>query len=266
MSYIYRLHRTHLLRAAECAMLHRMSINVLCLLHHPRVGAGTTPTWAHSRGHIWTEVDLSAGEQLPDDPTQFDLIILTGGPMGVYDADQFAWISLELEFIRRAIDAGSSVLGLCLGAQMIAAALGAQVVPHTHQEIGWWPVRFSPDSRTDATYLDHMPDEFVAMMWHGDTFDVPAGATLLASSEGCHRQMFHACNGRVLGMQFHPEFSMVDVERLLAHNTMPETHTTWVQSPEIIAAGTRHAQHMRNHYWMLLDRFVAARASGISTR
>lgn len=254
-----------LYRVALRGMLPYMAIDVLCLLHHPRVGAGTTTEWARDRGHRWTTVDLHAGEALPDAAGSYDLIVLTGGPMGVYDAPTYPWIIDELAFIRAAIDADCSVIGLCLGAQLIAAAMGAEVAPHAHQEIGWWPVRKLPGA-SDNIMLQHLPDEFVAMMWHGDTFEIPSTATHLATSNGCERQAFSAYGNRVLGVQFHPEFSMIDIHRLLAHNTLPTTNTSWIQSSSAIASGIQHAETMHAYWWEILDRFVAARADHTTRR
>ena len=232
-----------------------MSYSILCLVHADHVGAGTTSAWAASRGYMWTSIDLSAGEELPEDPSGFDCIIVTGGPMGVYDADTYPWIHDELSFVRRAIDRRVPLFGLCLGGQLLAAALGADVHRHDHHEIGWWPVRLTAAAR-DLHCWSHMPDEFTAMMWHGDTFHLPPDAIHLASSAGCARQGFATADGRVIGVQYHPEFDMTDVRRLLDVNELPHTSTQWVSSVEDIRRGHEHADTGRTLWWEMLDRFL----------
>jgi GMP synthase (glutamine-hydrolysing) len=137
-------------------------------------------------------------------------LIILGGPMGVYERDQYPWLNEELALIRRFIDAGTPVFGICLGSQLAAAALGADVHPNGRQEIGWFDVAMSEDTVNDPL-LHGLPRTFPAFHWHGDTFELPHNAVRLASSTITKNQAFRF--GKVIyGLQFHLE---MDLEKLL---------------------------------------------------
>jgi GMP synthase (glutamine-hydrolysing) len=136
-------------------------------------------------------------------PDRIDWLVVMGGPMGVYDEDRYPWLLSEKQAILQAVEDGKVVLGICLGAQLIAEALGAGVRPNAYKEIGWYPVYLY------RGILDHpvagvLGPQWEAFHWHGDTFDIPDGARLLASSQACRNQGF-ICRDRVLGLQFHLE-------------------------------------------------------------
>lgn len=122
----------------------------------------------------------------------FDVLIVMGGPMSVHDEDIYPWLKEEKRIIGDAILSGKKVLGICLGSQLIAEVMGGRVYANPVKEIGFWPVKWA-----DGT------DE-VVFHWHGETFDLPPGAELLASSPGCRNQAFKL-GKNVLGLQYHPE-------------------------------------------------------------
>jgi GMP synthase-like glutamine amidotransferase len=124
-----------------------------------------------------------------------------GGPMSVNDPEP--WVEVERSMIRRAIAAETPVLGVCLGAQLIASALGARVFRAQRKEIGWFPVAWTPQAARDPLVED-LPDPSNLFHWHGEMFDIPDGATLLASSERCAHQAFRY-GDRVYALQFHAE-------------------------------------------------------------
>jgi GMP synthase-like glutamine amidotransferase len=133
-----------------------------------------------------------------------------GGPMNVYEHARHPWLADETAFIGEALRAGKSVLGLCLGAQLMAVALGGHVAANAHREIGWGPVETVPEARADARALC-FPARFTTFHWHGDTFSLPAGAVWLFRSEACAHQGF-AWGERAVGLQFHPEITAEAVE------------------------------------------------------
>ncbi|AXI03240.1 type 1 glutamine amidotransferase [Aquirhabdus parva] len=142
-----------------------------------------------------------------------DLLIVMGGEMSVNDEDLYPWLIAEKKWIRRYIDQGKPVVGLCLGAQLIASSLGAVVKKNSVKEIGWWPVWGLADNRVE----DHFkfPKELRPLSWHEDTFDLPDQAILLAESAACAHQAFQY--GRnVLGFQFHPESTPLNMQLFLA--------------------------------------------------
>jgi len=149
------------------------------------------------------------GEKFPA-LDKVDLLILLGGPMGVNDSEKFPWLTAEKEYIRDAIVWGGRVLGICLGAQLIASALGARVYRSRTKEIGWYLVEGIPAPGLSFPF----PPSFPAFHWHGETFDLPPGALHLARSAECHQQAFQV--GRnVLGLQFHLEATPESVQSLI---------------------------------------------------
>ncbi|RED59405.1 type 1 glutamine amidotransferase [Cohnella lupini] len=163
---------------------------------------GAILKWAEARGHEYTVTRFYAGEELPS-PENWDWLIIMGGPMSIHDEDEFPWLKSEKESIRNAISIGKIVIGNCLGSQLIAEALGAKVYKNDQTEIGWFPIEWTPDGQA-ALYLESAPTELPVFHWHGETFDLPEGAVLLASSAACKNQAF-AFGINVFAFQFHLE-------------------------------------------------------------
>ncbi|WP_409305127.1 type 1 glutamine amidotransferase [Peribacillus sp. SCS-155] len=170
----------------------------------PLATLGYIEEWAKEGKHSLTCTKMYENEELPGCGS-FDLLIILGGRMGAYQENEYPWLITEKQFIRQAIEEGKFVLGICLGVQLLANALGSRVYPHAHQEVGWWPIELSGEA-SDFPLFNGVPKSFVAFEHHGDTFDLPAGAVRLASSKGCTNQAF-AYGERVVGLQFHPEFT-----------------------------------------------------------
>lgn len=190
-------------------------LRVQVFQHVPFEGLGSMEEWFRGRGHRLGFVRWYAGE-LPDprDPGA-DWIIAMGGPMGVYDEAEFPWLKAEKAALRAALDRGAAALGVCLGAQLLAEVLGAEVKPNAEKEIGWFPVELSAAAR--ATWLGlAFPDRFTPLHWHGDTFAIPPGAVPLGSSPACANQGF-LWRERVLGLQFHPEATPASLATLAAN-------------------------------------------------
>ena len=168
------------------------------LFEHP----GYLLTWAKQQNHSVSTSYIYESMTLPasDD---FDMLIIMGGPMGAYEEDKYDWLKKEKQFVAAAINAGKKVLGICLGCQVIANVLGANVYPHTQKEIGWWPVYKVAENKTHPL-LKNLPDTFTTFHWHGDTFDLPKEATHLFYSDACAHQGFLYKN-HVAGLQFHAE-------------------------------------------------------------
>jgi GMP synthase-like glutamine amidotransferase len=154
-----------------------------------------------SRGLDVARVELDEGEPLPD-WREFPAIVVMGGPMGAYDEAEHPWLAGEKRLLREAVEADVPVWGVCLGAQLLASALGARVYRGDRPEVGLLPVHLTPESADDPVFGD-APGSFPTLQWHGDSFDLPDGATLLASSPAYPHQAFRV--GRSYGLQFHIE-------------------------------------------------------------
>jgi GMP synthase-like glutamine amidotransferase len=141
------------------------------------------------------------GDPALSDLEGLDLIVAMGGPMSVNDEAAFPWLRGEKEFLRKAVARGVPVLGVCLGAQLIASALGAKVYRNSGKEIGWFPI--AAEGGADSF---HFPDKCVVFHWHGETFDLPPGAVRLAQSRACANQAFQV-GRRVIALQFHLEMT-----------------------------------------------------------
>jgi GMP synthase (glutamine-hydrolysing) len=159
-----------------------------------------------------------------------------GGPMGIYDEAEHPWLIAEKKFIEQAVAAGKIVLGICLGAQLIADVLGAGVYRNRHREIGWFDVQRTSEAEDTVTGRA-MPAQFEAFHWHGDTFDLPEGARLLAESAACKNQGF-IFNDRVLALQFHLETIRESAVALIENCGDELDGSQYVQSAEQMLSDT----------------------------
>jgi GMP synthase-like glutamine amidotransferase len=193
------------------------------LQHVPFESPGSIATTLGSLGATVETTRLFAGEVLPA-ATDVDVLVVMGGPMSVNDEADFAWLVPEKSLIAEAIATGRAVVGVCLGAQLIASALGCRVYPNREREIGWFPIEPTPRGRASGLEVDGP-----VFHWHGETFDLPAGATLLASSVGCVNQAF-SLGPRVLGLQFHLEATPSDVRNMVEYGRRELAPSRFVQS------------------------------------
>lgn len=184
------------------------------LQHVPFEGPGFIDEWAIDSGYRLSGTALYAGEAFPD-VDSFDLLTVLGGPMGVNDASEHNWLTSEKKYIETALRQNKRILGICLGAQLVADVLGARVFKNQHREIGWYPV--AKTATAEETHLTGIiPDQFDAFHWHGDTFDLPTGAIHLAQSEACRHQAF-LYPPSTIGLQFHLESTRGSIEMIMDH-------------------------------------------------
>jgi len=176
-------------------------MRVLAFRHSPSEGIGSIADVLAARRTRCQNVDLYLDPGAPFSLEGAAGLILMGGPMSVND--DLPWIPRELAAIREAVSRGIPVLGICLGSQLIAKALGAPVYRNPVKEIGWSPVRWTPAARTDALFAGLDGSQMV-FQWHGETFDLPPGAELLAESAACRHQAFRA-GANIYALQFHLE-------------------------------------------------------------
>jgi GMP synthase-like glutamine amidotransferase len=212
------------------------------LQHVPFEGPGSILPWLSRRGADVTSTPFFVDACLPD-PADVDFLIVMGGPMSANDEADLPWLAQEKQFIRETIVAGRPVLGICLGAQLIASALGARVYQNPLKEIGWFEIDRSGVAEPGEVIL---PDRALVFHWHGETFDLPPGATRLASSVGCLNQAFQI-GPLVVGLQFHLEVTPESVGEMVAHGRHELVPDRFVQSEAAIleAPPTRYAEANR---------------------
>ncbi len=187
-------------------------MRVLVVKNIAAEGPGTIEDHLRSGNIAFSVADLNRGEKTPA-LSDFTHLVIMGGPMGVYEMDRYPFLKGEATLIELAIKANKSVLGVCLGAQMIAHVLGARVYAGGRKEIGWSEVSITPDGMQDPLMAALAVDGRSAaqvFQWHGDTFDLPAGAVRLASSGVYPNQAFRFAD-RVYALQFHIEVTPVIV-------------------------------------------------------
>lgn len=224
-------------------------MRVRVLQHVPFEGPGSLADWFAARQHPFSVTRLDLQEPLPL-PDTFDLLVVMGGPMGVYDTEAYRWLTPEIDLIRETVHNDKRVLGICLGAQLLACALGAVVTRNPQKEIGWFPLQVNPISHPLATALGDAPTVF---HWHGDTFALPQDAILLASSKACKHQAF-VYRDTALGLQFHLETTPASVQSLLNHCGQELKPSASVQSAREILDGIGQCQPLT----LLLDRLLTA--------
>ena len=218
-------------------------------------GPGAIREWARERGHSMTLTEQSRGGRLPalDD---FDFLVVMGGPMSANDDARFAWLGEEKELIAEALRRQKTILGVCLGAQIMAQVLGARVYRNREKEIGWFPVRLTPEAGSSRLFSG-LPAAMTVLHWHGETFDLPQGAVRLAENDVCRNQAFEL-DGRVLGLQFHLEVLPEGLEDLIQHSATDLEMGPAVQTAGEMRAAAHLSQTLQPALYTILDRMAEA--------
>jgi GMP synthase (glutamine-hydrolysing) len=189
---------------------------VLVLRHVPHEPLGTVENYLRDFGLEFRYIDLFRSVPNAIELEQAAALVVMGGPMNVDEVDRYAFLDPEVRWVRQAVNAKRPVLGICLGAQLMAKALGARVYPNGVQEIGWYPLELTSEAAGDPLFAGSHAVEMV-FQWHGDTFDLPLGAVHLARSEHCKHQAFRY-GPSAYGFQFHIEMT-------------PEMIDQWLEEP-----------------------------------
>jgi GMP synthase-like glutamine amidotransferase len=231
-------------------------VHIQVIQHVPFEGPGLIGEWARLRGHSLA-VSHSITEQYP--PTEsVDLLVVMGGPMDADDEVASPWLTPEKHFVGQTIAAGRLVLGVCLGAQIIAEVLGGRVKRGREPEIGWYLVTLADADFTEPLFAG-WPHEAVVGHWHGDTFDLPASLESVLSSAVTQNQAF-VFEGRVVGLQFHLEWDAETLANLIrecpADLTANTPHT--MTAEQFLAGASEHMPGCRELLFALLDRMAAA--------
>ncbi len=214
-------------------------------MHVSFEGPGYIDDWFNEKGiplKIWRMYEKT---ELPE-PEEVDFLLIMGGPMNIYEYEKYPYLKAEKHLIKTCIEQDKKVLGICLGAQLVADVLGEKTYPGKEKEIGWFPV---------AGDRNILPGSFVPFHWHGETFNLPEGSEHLASSLVTRNQAF-SYNKNVLAIQFHLEVNHELIEGLLEHASGDLTPGEWVQSHEEIRKGLSNEELNRKALFRMLEEFT----------
>ncbi len=228
------------------------------LQHVPFEGLGAIEPWALERRMSISRTRLWLDEALPSHE-DFDWLTIMGGPMSVHDEQEYPWLSREKAFILEAIHRDRTVLGVCLGAQLIAEVLGGGVRRHTHKEIGWFPVNLTKCAENLPPF-EGLPKSFPAFHWHGETFDLPPGALHVAASDACSQQAF-VYGRRVVALQFHLECTPASIDAMLENCGNEICPAPFIQSRNVIQDNYGVVSDTRRNLEALLDALIRERGA-----
>lgn len=223
--------------------------------HVPFEDVGSIKAWVAEKGHDLTFTTFFAGE-LPPPASEYDMLVVMGGPMGVYDEKDYPWLTEEKKAIAEAVAADKIVLGICLGAQLLAVVLGGTVSSNPVPEIGWFKVEMTPEGRAEPAFAA-FPPSFYAFHWHGDTFSIPPGAMHAATSAACPNQAF-VYNRKVVGLQFHLETTPPGMQNLIKHCAADvAVPGPTIHHPKQMHAGREAFKDIRKMMFDMLDALAA---------
>ncbi|HZX14642.1 MAG TPA: gamma-glutamyl-gamma-aminobutyrate hydrolase family protein [Thermodesulfobacteriota bacterium] len=192
-------------------------MKVLVLRHVPHEHLGTLAEALRANNITYEYINWYENKNPSISIDNLHGLIILGGPMNVYETDRYPYLEMEDRLIKQAIEKDVPILGICLGAQLVAKALGSRVIKNKEKEIGWYPLKITEEGSKDRLFM-HFNNEEIVFQWHGDTFEIPESAVHLAESTLCTNQAFrHGSN--VYGLQFHIEVT-------------PEMISEWLNVPE----------------------------------
>jgi GMP synthase-like glutamine amidotransferase len=231
-------------------------MKVHVLQHVPFEGLGSIEPWLTERGADIRYTRFFERDPLPD-LSAVDLLVVMGGPMSVNEEADFPWLKLEKQTIREAVARDIRVLGVCLGAQLIASALNSRVYPNPVKEIGWFPIQGVHEGEGAFRF----PSKCTVFHWHGETFDLPRGAVRLARSLGCENQAFQF-KRHVIGLQFHLEMTADGVRSIVESCRNELVPRSYIQSAlEILGTSATRYRAINQLMSDVLEYLVDPRAN-----
>jgi len=224
-----------------------------CFQHEPFEGMAAIETWLQNKNFDITYTRFFEGDPIPS-THDIDWLILMGGGMSVNDEQEFPWLVKEKKFVRECIEKGKVVVGICLGSQMIASSLGYKVYKNKLKEIGWFPI--NKVGNVKSRLFKDLPDEITVFHWHGETFDLPKEAELIASSAACVNQIF-VINDKVIGFQCHLETTAESLSSL-SDNCRSELKTDlYIQTEtQMIADEKKYSAPMHQVLFGILEKVL----------
>lgn len=232
-------------------------MNVHYIQHVAFEGLGYIQEWLNENGHSVSGTHFFNDDQVLPDVSKIDVLIVMGGPMGVYDEQEYPWLQEEKLFITNCIQSGKKVLGICLGAQLLAVCLGADVKTATNKEVGWFRVSPTEESNKLSWFYDLFRSNPIVFHWHGDKLEIPENGSLnLLSSEGNNNQAF-CYNNNVVGLQFHAEVTERSIHDLLLNCRGEIIPSDFVQTEQEILSQTKHIRSLNNIMREVLNHLFA---------
>jgi len=243
-------------------------MRIQILQHVAFEGPGTIADWAEENQHTMALTRLYDDEPLPA-ISNFDFLVVMGGSMGTEDSERHPWLQDEADFIREVAASDKPILGICLGAQLIASALGAEVRKNKMKEIGWFPISvFSNEKQSDIVskasgdnpvsqtlIANIIPDALKVFHWHGDMFSIPERAQHFASSEACPNQAF-VIDERIVGLQFHLEMTLPTAQTLIDKCKDQLDDSEFVQSEKLMLENPEYFKNTNKIMFTLLDQLA----------
>jgi GMP synthase-like glutamine amidotransferase len=224
------------------------------LIHNEAEMPGAITTWANRNNFSQSFTILSQDQPLPDIDS-FDLLVIMGGPMNIYEDDVYNWLKPEKAFIKKSMDQGKKVFGICLGAQLIADVLGAKVFKNITTEIGWYHISLTTEGEK-SELVGNLNFSTPVLHWHGDTFSIPENAIHLLQSEACQNQAF-SYNDNVLALQFHFEMNSDSLQTIIKLDRNSLQKSEWVMTEEEIIIGIENIERNNETLFSLLNKFIS---------
>jgi GMP synthase-like glutamine amidotransferase len=228
-------------------------MKIHCIQHVEFETLGTIVEWIEEKKHSLSVTYLYKKENFHE-IDDFDLLIIMGGPMNIYEYEKYPWLKKEKTFIEETIYAGKAVLGICLGAQLVADVLKAKVFKNNYKEIGWFPVFTAEKDRSEISLLEGIPKKLNAFHWHGDTFSLPEGAVRLFESEACKNQGF-IYKTKVIGLQFHLEMNKKTIGNVIENCRDELIEGTYIQREEEMLNKDSFLVESKLSMFTMLDNF-----------
>jgi len=224
------------------------------LQHVPFEGLGSIEAWLQNAGYEISNTQFFNSVTLPA-IDEIDLLVVMGGPMSINDESEHPWLVEEKKFINSIVEAGKPVLGICLGAQLIANSMGGKVFSNSEKEIGWFPVQAI---NHDVPTVFRFPKEIEVFHWHGETFSLPAGAVQIARSKGCNNQAFQI-GSNVIGLQFHLETTPESAQAIVENCRDELVEGMYIQSEaEILSASEERYSSINSLMGSILEHLHAS--------
>lgn len=230
-----------------------MKVHFLQHVHFENLGY--IEQWMKHHHHSLSSTKFFEKNHVLPSVSEIDALIVMGGPMGVYDESEYDWLKEEKVFIKDCITAHKKVLGICLGAQLIADCLGAKVTRATNKEIGWWPVIPTEACRKLNWFYELFQNNPIVFHWHGDQFQIPDGAMDLLVSPANTNQAF-SFNENVLCLQYHLEATDDSLALMLENGTDELIDLPFVQAQSIIQSGSKHIRHRNEVMSEILQHWI----------